>query len=81
MVVKNADSKRRKTMKQCYLSLKVGKNSFHFTADSFRELKEWCALIRQAMDNGNFNYLFFLHAYSDHYSPAQCALFVHIYSY
>lgn len=59
MVVKNADSKRRKTMKQCYLSLKVGKNSFHFTADSFRELKEWCALIRQAMDNGNFNYPFF----------------------
>ena len=54
LIVKNADSKRRKTMKQCYLSLKVGKNSYHFTTESFRELKEWCALIRQAMDNGKY---------------------------
>ena len=58
LIVKNADSKRRKTMKQCYLSLKVGKNSYHFTTDSFRELKEWCALIRQAMDNGKYLQLY-----------------------
>lgn len=58
LIVKNADSKRRKTMKQCYLSLKVGKNSYHFTTESFRELKEWCALIRQAMDNGKYLQLY-----------------------
>ena len=58
LIVKNADGKRRKAMKQCYLSLKVGKNSYHFTTDSFRELKEWCALIRQAMDNGKYLQLY-----------------------
>ncbi len=51
LIVKNADSKK-KSAKQCYLSLKVAKHTHQFTTESFRELKEWCALLRQAMDNG-----------------------------
>ena len=51
LIVKNWDSKK-KSPKNCFLSLKVGKHTYQFTADSFRELKEWSSLIRQAMDNG-----------------------------
>ena len=51
LVVKNAD-KKRKVARQCYIIIKVGKATFQFTCDSFRELREWCALIRQAMDIG-----------------------------
>lgn len=52
LIVKNWDSKK-KSPKNCFLSLKVGKHTYQFTADSFRELKEWSSLIRQAMDNGH----------------------------
>ena len=51
LIVKNAD-KKRKVARQCYFTIKVGKGTFQFTCDSFRELTEWCALIRQAMDVG-----------------------------
>lgn len=51
LIVKNAD-KKRKVARQCYFVIKVGKDTFQFTCDSFRELTEWCALIRQAMDVG-----------------------------
>ena len=51
LIVKNAD-KKRKAARQCYIIIKVGKNTFQFTCDSYRELTEWCALIRQAMDVG-----------------------------
>ena len=51
LIIKNLD-KKRKTSKCCYLALKVNKTSYQFATDSFRELKEWCSLIRQAMDNG-----------------------------
>ena len=51
LVVKNAD-KKGKVARQCYIIIKVGKATFQFTCDSFRELREWCALIRQAMDIG-----------------------------
>lgn len=54
LIVKNVDG-RRKSARQCYLSLKVGKNTYPFTTDSFRELREWCSLIRQAMDCGKLN--------------------------
>lgn len=53
LMVKNAD-KKRKVARQSYIVLKVGKNTFQFTCDSFRELTEWCALIRQAMDVGKY---------------------------
>ena len=60
LMVKNADKKRK-----AYILLKVGKSSFQFTCDSFRELTEWCALIRQAMDVGTLtcrsSYLVCLH--------------------
>ena len=51
LIVKNYDSKK-KSPKHVYLSLKIGKRTYQFTADSFRELKEWSALLRQAIDNG-----------------------------
>lgn len=53
LIVKNYDSKK-KTPKNVYLSLKIGKRTYLFTADSFRELKEWSALLRQAIDNGKW---------------------------
>lgn len=52
LYVKNTDGKHAKKASKCYFSIKVGKNTYSFTADSFRELKEWCSLVRQAMDNG-----------------------------
>ena len=51
LVVKNYDLKK-KTAKNCFLSIKVAKHSYQFAADSFKELREWAALIRQAIDNG-----------------------------
>ena len=51
LVVKNYDSKK-KTAKNCFLSIKVAKHSYQFAADSFKELREWAALLRQAIDNG-----------------------------
>ena len=51
LIVKNYDAKK-KSPKHVYLSLKIGKRTYQFTADSFRELKEWSALLRQAIDNG-----------------------------
>lgn len=50
LIVKNYDTKK-KSPKNCYLLLKVGKSSCQLTADSFREIREWCAAIRQAMDH------------------------------
>ena len=57
LMVKNME-KKRKASRNCYLSLKVSKTTYQFATDSFRELKEWCALIRQAMDNGRSTVLF-----------------------
>ena len=54
LVVKNYDPKK-KTAKNCFLSIKVAKHSYQFAADSFKELREWAALIRQAIDNGKLN--------------------------
>ena len=54
LVVKNYDAKK-KTAKNCYLSIKVAKHSYQFAADSFKELREWAALIRQAIDNGKYS--------------------------
>lgn len=51
LIVKNYDTKK-KSPKHVYLSLKIGKRTYLFTTDSFRELKEWSALLRQAIDNG-----------------------------
>jgi hypothetical protein len=51
LVVKNYDSKK-KSAKNCFLSIKVAKHSYQFAADSFKELREWAALLRQAIDNG-----------------------------
>lgn len=51
LIVKNYDTKK-KSPKHVFLSLKIGKRTYLFTADSFRELKEWSALLRQAIDNG-----------------------------
>ena len=50
LIVKNYDTKK-KSSKNCYLFLKIGKSSCQFTADSFREVKEWSAAIRQAMEH------------------------------
>lgn len=53
LIVKNYDPKKKKAYKNCYLLLKTdGKKDFQFTTDSFRDLKEWTALIRQVIDNG-----------------------------
>ena len=52
LFVKNTDGKRSKKASKCYFSVRVGKHVYSFTADSFREMKEWCSLLRQAMDNG-----------------------------
>lgn len=53
LVVKNYDPKKKKAHKNCYLLLKTEvKKNFQFTTDSFRDLKEWTALIRQVIDNG-----------------------------
>lgn len=61
LIVKNYDPKKKKAPKNAYFLLKVdGKRSFQFTTDSFRELKEWTALIRQAIDNGK-DYNYYLH--------------------
>ncbi|XP_019856724.1 PREDICTED: uncharacterized protein LOC109585181 [Amphimedon queenslandica] len=45
IVVKPADDRS-----SYYMILKVGKNSYHFTTDSQRELKDWAALLRQIVD-------------------------------
>ncbi len=53
LIVKNYDPKKKKAAKNAYFLLKIdGKRTFQFTTDSFRELKEWTALTRQAIDNG-----------------------------
>ena len=53
LIVKNYDPKKKKAPKNCYFIIKVdGKRTFQFTTDSFRELKEWTALSRQAIDDG-----------------------------
>lgn len=64
LIVKNYDSKKR-SPKNVYLSLKIGKRTYQFTTDSFRELKEWSALLRQAVDNGesSFNNNVFRNSY------------------
>ena len=59
LVVKNYDPKK-KTAKNCFLSIKVAKHSYQFAADSFKELREWAALLRQAIDNGKFTTDIFL---------------------
>lgn len=51
LLVKNYDKKKR-TPKNVSLVLKIGKRTYQFMADSFREVKEWSALMRQAIDNG-----------------------------
>lgn len=53
LIVKNYESKK-KSPKNVFLSLKIGKRTYQFTTDSFRELKEWSALLRQAIDNGKW---------------------------
>ncbi len=56
LIVKNYDPKKKKAPKNAYFVLKIdGKRTFQFTADSFCELKEWTALTRQAIDNGEKN--------------------------
>lgn len=52
MLVKMTDSSHRGHLQSNYIVLKVGKNSYHFTTESYRELKEWCALLRQVIDAG-----------------------------
>jgi len=50
--VKNYEGKKKKSPKNVSLVLKIGKKTYQFMADSFREIKEWSALMRQAIDNG-----------------------------
>lgn len=49
IVVKSSDDRSS----SYYIILKVGKNSYHFTTDSHKDLKEWAALLRQVIDPGN----------------------------
>ncbi len=51
IVVKNYEGKKKKS-KGARLVVKIGKRTYQFMADSFREIKEWSALMRQAIDNG-----------------------------
>ncbi len=81
LIVKNYDPKKKKAAKNAYFLLKVdGKRTFQFTTDSFRELKEWTALTRQAIDNGKvflsiFEYSVFLSHYFCHYTVVDCIHF------
>ena len=53
ILVKSVDEGRKGGHQQpYYIILKVGKNSYHFTTESCKELKEWCALLRQIIDPG-----------------------------
>lgn len=52
IVVKSNDDRQQ----TYYMVLKVGKNSFHFTTESQKELKEWSALLRQVIDPGKKNW-------------------------
>ncbi len=48
----SSQQKTSNKLQSSYLMIKVAKNVYHFTTESFNELKEWCALIRQVIDNG-----------------------------
>lgn len=52
LLVKNYDGKKKRNPKSVSLVLKIGKRTYQFMADSFREMKEWSSLMRQAIDNG-----------------------------
>jgi hypothetical protein len=52
IAVKSADDgKHTGSLQNYYIAIKVGKNSYNFTTDTYKELKEWCALLRQIVHN------------------------------
>lgn len=51
LFVRSTDHSTAHKGESAYIALKVGKNAYHFTTDSFKELKEWCALFRQVIDS------------------------------
>ena len=52
MFVKTSEIAQRRKVNAGYMVLKVGKNTYHFSTDTFCEMAEWCALIRQAISDG-----------------------------
>ena len=54
MIVKTSEIAQRRKVNAGYMVLKVGKNTYHFSTDTFSEMAEWCALIRQAISDGKF---------------------------
>ena len=52
MIVKTSDFSQRRKVNNGYMILKVGSNTYHFTTETFREMTEWCALLRQAISDG-----------------------------
>ena len=62
LTIRNEDSSSsQKSSKHnsSYLVLRVGKSAYHFATESYTELKDWCALIRQVIDNGKIIFLLY----------------------
>lgn len=55
MIVKTSEFSQRRKINTGYMVLKVGKNTYHFTSETLREMTEWCALIRQSISDGEKN--------------------------
>ena len=60
IVVKTPEVAKRSSLQNSYIMLKVGKNTYHFSAESYKELKQWSALIRQVIDYGKRACIVFL---------------------
>ena len=68
LFVRSTDHSTPHKGESAYIALKVGKNAYHFTTDSFKELKEWCALFRQVIDSGKrINHAFHNYTYNKSY--------------
>lgn len=52
MIVKTSEFSQRRKINTGYMVLKVGKNTYHFTTETHRDMTEWCALIRQSISDG-----------------------------
>ena len=59
IVVKTPEVAKRSSLQNSYIMLKVGKNTYHFSAESYKELKQWSALIRQVIDYGKRAFVVF----------------------
>lgn len=52
VLVKTPEANKRRSLQSSYIVLKVGKSTYHFTTESYKELKQWSALFRQVIGYG-----------------------------